>query len=199
MKAVIEYGVYQEYLKKILYGLHLGVVVLAIIGVGIYKYMVLFFQGIQETFFTPEVLADYFFKVILVWAIFYFAKRLWITKTIDHFYDNDGIEERYWFLPCVFNTGIYNSWFGNILIDEQTVWFNANRVSKEPVKFKADRENIQICVQKEPKNLLAKILWGETDVLEIEDVHSKKKARFLVPNPQAVAKALSEVIQRKDE
>jgi hypothetical protein len=198
MKAVVEYGKYQEYLKKILYGLHAGVILLAIIGVGIYKYVGLLSENMADTFFTPEVLADYFFKVILVWAIFYFVKKLWITKAVDRFYDVEGVDENYWFLPCLYNTRIYNSWFGNILIDEDTLWFNANRVSKEPVKFKANCSDLKISVHQEPYNVFAKFLWGETAVLELEDLRNKKKARFLVPNPEAVSQELLRVVNRKE-
>ena len=198
MKAVIEYAKYQENLKKILYGLHAGVFLLAIIGVGVYKYIGLAAENMSNTFFTPEVLADYFFKVILVWAIFYFVKKLWISKTIERFYDVEGVEEEYWFLPCIYNTYIFNSWFGNLLIDNQSLWFNANRVSKDPVKFKAKLEDINITVQNEQRNIFAKILWGETEVLEVEDLRNKIKARFLVPNPRAVETALLDVIKRKE-
>ncbi len=106
MKPIISYEMYQKYLNKIIYSLNIEVLCFVILGVGIYQYVSLWQVGALYMFFESEMLATYFFRVTLIWALFYFGKKIVITRKIDMLYNQDNVEEDDWYLPCIVKTKI---------------------------------------------------------------------------------------------
>ncbi len=197
MKPIISYEMYQKYLNKIIYSLNIEVLCFVILGVGIYQYVSLWQVGALYMFFESEMLATYFFRVTLIWALFYFGKKIVITRKIDMLYNQDNVEEDDWYLPCIVNTKIYNSHFGYIFADNAVLWVQENRVSDEPVKFKGRIEEIRVLVEIDKKNFWAGVLWGDKEILVLEDMNRGKRIELLVPNPQGIQRAMLENIKTK--
>ncbi len=77
------------------------------------------------------------------------------------------------------------------------MWVQENRVSDEPVKFKGRIEEIRVLVEIDKKNFWAGVLWGDKEILVLEDMNRGKRIELLVPNPQGIQRAMLENIKTK--
>ncbi len=198
MKAIIDFDSYDSQLNPIIYTFNPWLIGASVIGASVYTFIADSMTNIDGST-NYEFMATLFFRAMLTWAAIYMLKKMWLNNIIKRAYDTQGITDNYYFLPCFYNTGIYNTNFGNIFIDGRKLYFQSNRVSKDPVLFKCQFENIEISTTYEANNILCRIFWGDPKVLIVRDTATNKIAKFLAPDPEACKTALEDLIHQLDE
>ncbi len=195
MKAIIDFDSYDSQLNPIIYTFNTWLIGASIIGASLYT-LIFDILASRDGSINSEVFANLFFRGMLSWAAVYMLKKIWLNKTIKRAFDTQGVPESYYFLPCFYNTGIYNTTFGNIIIEDNKLYFQSNRVSKDPILFKSNLDDVKITTDYESKNILCRIFWGDPQILVITDTSNHTSAKFLAPDPKASKAALDAIIHQ---
>lgn len=189
MKPIVAKAIYMKYLGRLIYRLHWEFLAVAFLGVFLYEWMNLQFIGngvLDMETFLPTV----FFRSVIIWALFYFAKRLYLTMMVDRIYSGENDDSDTWFIPAGMGTKVVTTVIGRICVDSSTVYFMSERVKKDPILFKVPKADLDIQVVLEERNVLLPLFWGDKEVLELRNVVTGEVVRFLIPNPEESGLAL---------
>ncbi len=189
MKPIMAKAIYMKHLGRVIYRLHWEFLAVAFLGVFLYEwfYLHLVNQGILEL---ESFIATVFFRSVIVWAVFYFGKRLYLTTMVDRIYSGESDDGDTWFIPAGLGTKVFTTQIGRLCVDSGSVYFLSERVKKDPVLFEIPKTQVDIHVVLEDRNVMLPLLWGEKEVLELKNVSTGEAVRLLIPNPEETGLAI---------
>lgn len=189
MKPIVSKAIYMKHLGRLIYRLHWEFLAVAFLGVFLYEWIFLQFVN-GATLQLETFMATVFFRSIIVWAVFYFGKRLYLTMMVDRIYAGESEEGDTWFIPAGLGTKVVTTQIGRLCVDSKDVYFLSERVKKDPVLFRIPRAAVDIRVVLEERNIILPLLWGEREVLELKNASTGEVQRLLIPNPEETGLAL---------